>query len=105
MTSKLHPGIGCLHVFYLKDVSQVLRKQVELAIVHQVLFRPSAEEDLPGSVVKSTLRTHLMQTYFARSVFGSVRSEVMQQADPTHFRVDSEFEKTSHVCWNGAGIQ
>lgn len=38
MTSGLSQNVGPLHVFCLKDVSQVLWKELELAKLHQVKF-------------------------------------------------------------------
>lgn len=78
VTSGLDLEIGRLHVFHSNDTPQDAFKQLEMAKVHQVMLRPPTEEDLPCYRSESTLRTHLGQTGFPQSVYGSLRSEVMQ---------------------------
>lgn len=68
-TSGLPPDVGRLLVFSLKDFSQVLRKELGLDKVHEIIFRLCKEEDLLCSRGACTWLEHLTPTGFARIVF------------------------------------
>lgn len=91
-TSGLNANVGYFHTFYLKDILQTVWNELELLKVYQKIFPSFTDEDQPCSKCEPTLHTHLKQTNFVGSFYGSMQFKVTQQAGSTNLCVKLGFE-------------
>lgn len=80
---------GRAHVFYKRDVKEVVCKQLELAQSNQAFFRPFNRNSM---TFKQVNKSHLMGTDLAKQVYCCVRSSVMRQVDGTALWVDNDLD-------------